>query len=58
MTVYALVSSGARCAVDLYLTRDAAEADLRDVEAGDPSLAALLSIVALDFETVSQASPN
>lgn len=37
--IYALVSSAASCAVDLYLTRAAAEADLREVERDDPSLA-------------------
>ncbi len=56
VTVFALVSSAASCAVDLYLTRAAAEADLRDVERDDPSLAALLSIVPLDFGTVQQGA--
>lgn len=58
MVIYALVSEAASCAVDLYLSRGDAETDLAEVERDDDQLAALLSIVPLDFDGVHDASVN
>ena len=49
MIFYALVSSDASLAVDLYATREAAEAELREVLADEPTFAEILTIVRLDF---------
>ena len=49
MIFYALVCSDASLAVDLYPTREAAEAELREVLADEPTFAEILTIVRLDL---------
>lgn len=51
MVVYALVSTRSTLALDLYVTREAAEADLTEVLADEPGFADILDIVKIDFES-------
>jgi hypothetical protein len=48
VNLYALVASDSSFAVDLYVTRDAAESALRTALADEPGFAGLLSIVQLE----------
>lgn len=58
MVVYAIVSALAREAVDLYVERAAAEADLRAVKLDDAALAHLLSIVPIELDPASPPCLN
>lgn len=46
---YALVSTHSTLAVEVYVTREAAEADLGKVLADEPGFADILDIVEIDF---------
>lgn len=49
MILYALVASDSDFAIDLYPSREVAEAALRDVLTDEPEFESMLSIVPLDF---------
>ena len=56
MTLYALVASDCSFAVDLYPTRELAEAALADVLTDEPGFVDLVSIEAIDESPESNES--
>jgi hypothetical protein len=56
VTFYALVDNDSTLAIDVFISRELAEAAFADALVDEPSWASVLTIVAIDVQSITQAS--